>query len=235
MEEEEKRMDRLESIADVTKQPDISGFYRHLYEQTIDKPENFRDGQEETKTTEPEKSGSIDRDDPISSGASEDENEGKEPKIGDSSRQNAKKSRQRQYRQRAVKESESEDEQVESKEEQTSKSEGDIEREQEGSSKDNKEQKKLDTQKSEEPEKKRQKLESTKTDKNRDGSPKKDEISTKEPEKKEDKENIKEPEPPKKKEPVKKVSIWEKRTIGAVFDAALERYYARKAMRLSGS
>ncbi|XP_046670370.1 nuclear speckle splicing regulatory protein 1 [Homalodisca vitripennis] len=36
MDEEEKRMDRLEEIGDVSKQKDISGFYRHLYKTTVD-------------------------------------------------------------------------------------------------------------------------------------------------------------------------------------------------------
>lgn len=36
MEEEEAKMNRLEAIGDVTKQQDMSGFYRHLYEQTVD-------------------------------------------------------------------------------------------------------------------------------------------------------------------------------------------------------
>ncbi|KAJ1524237.1 hypothetical protein ONE63_010753 [Megalurothrips usitatus] len=34
-EEEEKRMERLEAIGDVTKQKDLTGFYRHLYRQTM--------------------------------------------------------------------------------------------------------------------------------------------------------------------------------------------------------
>uniref|UniRef100_V9IBQ9 Coiled-coil domain-containing protein 55 n=1 Tax=Apis cerana TaxID=7461 RepID=V9IBQ9_APICE len=39
MEEEENRMDKLEAIADVKKQQDMSGFYRHLYVQTIQSSE----------------------------------------------------------------------------------------------------------------------------------------------------------------------------------------------------
>ena len=36
----EKRQDFLESVGDVTKQPNVDGFYRHLYEQQINfKPE----------------------------------------------------------------------------------------------------------------------------------------------------------------------------------------------------
>ncbi|XP_037298635.1 nuclear speckle splicing regulatory protein 1 [Manduca sexta] len=39
-EEKEKREEYLESIGDVTKQKDLGGFYRHLYEQKLGKDEN---------------------------------------------------------------------------------------------------------------------------------------------------------------------------------------------------
>uniref|UniRef100_A0A1B6CM73 Nuclear speckle splicing regulatory protein 1 N-terminal domain-containing protein n=1 Tax=Clastoptera arizonana TaxID=38151 RepID=A0A1B6CM73_9HEMI len=40
MDEEERRMDYLEEIADVSKQKDLGGFYRHLYRSTVDKNED---------------------------------------------------------------------------------------------------------------------------------------------------------------------------------------------------
>ncbi len=35
-EEEEARQTRLEAVLDVTKQNDLSGFYRHIYRQVLD-------------------------------------------------------------------------------------------------------------------------------------------------------------------------------------------------------
>ncbi|XP_023945550.1 nuclear speckle splicing regulatory protein 1 [Bicyclus anynana] len=68
-EEKEKREEYLESIGDVTKQRDLGGFYRHLYEQklgsdnTLKSTQNTKhetSGQEtETKTTEPDKAEDV--------------------------------------------------------------------------------------------------------------------------------------------------------------------------------
>lgn len=54
-----------------------------------------------------------------------------------------------------------------------------------------------------------------------------------EKEKVEEKKKEKEPTPPPKEPPKPKINIWEKRTVGAVLDAALQRYYTRKAARES--
>lgn len=58
-EEEENQKDRLESILDVTKQRDLSGFYRHLYTQTFaEKTEGAREEEPpvsfKTDSTDPE-------------------------------------------------------------------------------------------------------------------------------------------------------------------------------------
>jgi hypothetical protein len=69
--------------------------------------------------------------------------------------------------------------------------------------------------------------ENSKKIKDEDGNEKR-KNSEKRDDDKENKENInKDPEVP-------KPSIWEKRTVGAVLDAALERYFARKAAKSAG-
>jgi len=61
-----------------------------------------------------------------------------------------------------------------------------------------------------------------------DESERKDDDKNRADEKEADKENISAtPEP-------QKCSIWEKRTVGAVFEAALARYFARKAAKSAG-
>lgn len=47
-EEKEKREEYLESIGDVTKQNDLNGFYRHLYEQKLGKSENSKKDEDVT-------------------------------------------------------------------------------------------------------------------------------------------------------------------------------------------
>lgn len=49
-EEEEKRFDYLESIGDVTKQRDLGGFYRHLYEQKMGPKTSIDTTKSETET-----------------------------------------------------------------------------------------------------------------------------------------------------------------------------------------
>lgn len=226
MEEEEAKMNRLEAIGDVTKQQDMSGFYRHLYEQTVDyKGEANEDGNDrkEESTEARERKTSTNDTNEESPTASKRANETEERQ-----RTIAKSKKPRQYRQRAVEAYESDSETETSKEE--------LKKDQTAVSPVDKEVDGAEVQGSGE---KKQKLDETPVNavenivntKNKDEDAKDVEIPqdniTPENEKIENKEK-----PVVKKE---KSSIWEKRTVGPVFEAALQRYYARKAKRLAAA
>lgn len=183
-EEQEKREAYLESIGDVTKQQDLSGFYRHLYSQKMG---------DEKKTEEPATSKSHDA--------------------------NKKKN----YRKRKSSDDEEENE-VESKKKSDHlpcnlDADSDFSIESSDSEDEKKEEKSNKTPN--EPDIKKEKEPSPETTKNGDDF-KKPEAQV------EIKEEIKEESPP---PPKPKIDIWKKRTVGEVFDQALQRYYERKAAR----
>uniref|UniRef100_T1GMN3 Nuclear speckle splicing regulatory protein 1 N-terminal domain-containing protein n=1 Tax=Megaselia scalaris TaxID=36166 RepID=T1GMN3_MEGSC len=175
-EEEEKREEYLESIGDVTKQRNLDGFYRHIFEQKTSEDS-------EKKTDEPKYV-------PIRSQKSD-----KKPEA-----------KVRSYRKHHS--SDDEKEAAKSESEEPAKSEDEE--------KENKKSEKEDPVKkdaipaSEEPKK-----------------AKKDEETFKVPQVLEKEEEEK----PKPKPKIDKSLIWKKRTVGEVFDAAVQRYYERKAAR----
>lgn len=236
LEEEQKEMDRLETIGDVTKQGDVSGFYRHLYEQTFDKAKT--DVKKEPVSKEPEikkepeedkiekSEENLDKDDSsVNDSSSEggDENKKEAVKILTRTR------KVKQFRQRVVEKSESEPEDDKEKEgngkeekEKDTHYKGEARLQDEKESAKEKREDENSRKRSLTPEVKEKDKENE--DKNKEelenGSSKK---------KKEDEEKSK------RKKAERRVSIWVKRTVGPVFDDALQRYYARKAMRVSGS
>lgn len=221
MEEEEAKMSRLEAIGDVTKQQDMSGFYRHLYEQTVDykgetnEDENSKTKEESTEQRERRTSTNSTNEESATNKRTN-ETEGKLTSI-------IKSKKSRQYRQRAIEtyesDSETETSKEKSKEDQIVVSPD----------------KEANGAEVETPGEKKQKLDKTYgntveniiDDKDKDASVKDAEI----PHDNITLENIKieNEEKPVKKED--RSSIWEKRTVGPVFEAALQRYYARKAKR----
>ncbi|XP_034945098.1 nuclear speckle splicing regulatory protein 1 [Chelonus insularis] len=244
LEEEEARMDRLEAIGDVTKQPDISGFYRQLYSQTVDNKQD-NDSEDANKQLEESETRSIDEDEDINSFDGSDSfpeknSESEAEKVNQSTikRKNRKKltlksQNMRQYRKRNFETSESESDPEEDK---NSKDDNDYKNDSYDSSKEPTDVNRLESLS------KKARL-STENDHDDDKqkniakdstefkvSENKTDIKTQANESKSSEEKIEEP-----KEEKPKVSIWEKRTVGLVFEAALQRYYARKAMRLSGS
>ncbi|XP_011313685.1 nuclear speckle splicing regulatory protein 1 [Fopius arisanus] len=237
IEEEEERMDRLEAIADVTKQPDMSGFHRHLFAQTFDPKSNesHEEGNsKKPKEASPLQSPNIDRDDDLSidsssEGSGSDDREDGKHRRGEKSNVNFKGKNKRQYRKRVMEESESE-----SEEDHGEKSEDEGARQ-------------IVTDISEKIEKneecqspiKKPRLSTKEEKEEKNGSVTSVEVNEtfKAPELKSgrsDKEKNSKDEAEKEK-PEEKPSIWEKRTVGPVFEAALQRYLARKALRLSGA
>ncbi|KAK2580980.1 hypothetical protein KPH14_006040 [Odynerus spinipes] len=235
MEEEEARMNRLESIGDVTKQQDMSGFYRHLYKQTVDNTEEVSEENKCNNTTSEAK-------DIINNECSSIKDEKDEEKQIESNKPivSAKVKKSRQYRQRII---------------ETYESDTELETEADSCNKNkitqNAEDKSIDISEVKEPDKKKQKCEiqdvqvetlssprpldeSADNIEHLEGKPQN--VDNKEVEDKEDKENKEnkenQAEVVKKKE---RSSIWLKRTVGPVFEAALQRYYTRKAARSAGT
>ncbi|XP_034833156.1 nuclear speckle splicing regulatory protein 1 [Maniola hyperantus] len=212
-EEKEKREEYLENIGDVTKQTDLGGFYRHLYEQKLgsDKaPKSIQDtkyknseSQEETKTAE-------DKQDKVST--------------------KFKESKQRNYRKRnfssdknlsegEIEDSENEinfsnlDDIKKFKKSKLTNIDADSDFSIDDSSDEEDRDAKEDaTSESIRPEK-------------TDGivTNETDPITTTEEETTSENKEL--------EEPKVKVDIWKKRTVGEVFDQALKRYYERKASR----
>ncbi|KOX76819.1 Nuclear speckle splicing regulatory protein 1 [Melipona quadrifasciata] len=214
MEEEENKIDRLEAIADVRKQQDISGFYRHLYEQTVQSSEKS-----ETKNN---------TDDYKTDLGNNSENVNKKIDVINKEQIKSKEiKKNRQYRQRKMEEDSDTDNEIhqkrknETKTVMSEKHEDESESEkvepnakrQKHQTEDIKHEKSL-TESKIENSKNVEKIENSKND----DETEKISISVKEKIEAEKRERSK---------------IWEKRTVGPLFEAALQRYYARKSMRLS--
>ncbi|KAK0179796.1 hypothetical protein PV327_005514 [Microctonus hyperodae] len=233
MEEEEERMDRLESIGDVTKQQDISGFYRQLFAQTVDAAKkNDDDNNEEIHSETLAQSSKMDEDDKSSSesatSSEADTASDHEDERKNVSRITLKAKKSRQYRQRVI---ETSDVESEPDDNQSNKdlsenlvdNDNTVNEECESPKK----KVKLSTEEKEE----------SPCSKDMNNEPDADEVfkvpecgSAKKENLNENVANVEKPKPPEKK-----ISIWEKRTVGPVFEAALQRYYNRKAMRMSGN
>ena len=215
MEEEENKMDRLEAIGDVRKQQDISGFYRHLYEQTIQSSEKS-----ETKNN---------TDDYKTDLGNNSENVNKEIDVTNKEQIKSKEiKKNRQYRQRKIEEDSDTDNEIHQKRKNETKTvvsekHKDVDSESEKIEPNAKRQKHLTEDTKHEKSLTDSKVENLKDVEKIENSKNSDEI---------EKTNIrvKEKIEAEKRERSK---IWEKRTVGPLFEAALQRYYARKSMRLS--
>ncbi|KZC10089.1 Nuclear speckle splicing regulatory protein 1 [Dufourea novaeangliae] len=224
LEEEESRMDRLEAIGDVKKQQDMSGFYRHLYEQTIKGPEEAQ-----TKNSTNEDKPNSDK---------EIQHVNKETGVATSNNEqitNKKSKKSRQYRRRVLEE----------------ESDTDAEAPQTAENKTKvlspEKHKDVEIENVEEPESKKLKEQAEDAEHNvinntvatKDSSDRKSKENGSENSKNDtDEEAIKSSVRAKAKieaEKRERSKIWEKRTIGPVFEAALQRYYARKSMRITAT
>ncbi|XP_077256199.1 uncharacterized protein LOC143894045 [Temnothorax americanus] len=228
MDEEEAKMNRLEAIGDVTKQRDMSGFYRHLYQQTVEyKGETNEDGddkakEESTERRERKTSTSSANEESVTADKRTNETE-ESPRIV------AKSKKLRQYRQRVVETYESDSET------ETSKEELKKDRTVAAPDKD----KKADEAEERGPEEKKQKLDKTHGNTIENVGDTKDRgASVKDTETPRDNVTPENEKVESKEKPVEKKdrsSIWEKRTVGPVFEAALQRYCERKAKRLAAA
>ncbi|XP_055627771.1 nuclear speckle splicing regulatory protein 1 [Toxorhynchites rutilus septentrionalis] len=231
-EELEKREEYLESIGDVTKQCDLDGFYRHIYSQKLGeikvskedvKDENSggdSDTKEREQTKEQTSRKEVPRNEALASSKSRqyrkrcsDDEENVEAEKNDSSKKvhlqsNLDADSDFSIDSNSSSSGENDDDSdksaISSKEQMKKSRISDKSLEQNADT--------IELKKSEE---EKEKLNTTDSNKNGELV---------------EKNNIKKEE--KKKEP--KIDIWKKRTVGAVFDSALQRYYERKAARIGG-
>ncbi|KAK1121828.1 hypothetical protein K0M31_010140 [Melipona bicolor] len=211
MEEEENKIDRLEAIADVRKQQDISGFYRHLYEQTVQSSEKS-----ETKNN---------TDDYKTDLGNNSENVNKKINVTNKEQIKSKEiKKNRQYRQRKIEEDSDTDNEIHQKRKNETKTV--VSEKHEDESESEKVEPNAKRQKHQTEDIKREKslteskIENSKNVENSKNDDETEKISI----------SVKEKIEAEKRERSK---IWEKRTVGPLFEAALQRYYARKSMRLS--
>lgn len=222
MEEEESRMDNLEAIADVKKQQDMSGFYRHLYKQTIKDPEESEkvDNTSENKTDLLNEAGTVN-------------NEGSTTTPNEEPITSKKAKTVRQYRQRIIEEESDTDTEIQEPVENTTNASLSETREDVEKDLVEPDNKKPETEDSESNATHNEvTTENALTTKNSESVPENGENN----EKSEDEINKLKVTAKAKIEAEKRErsKIWEKRTVGPTFEAALQRYYERKAMRLSG-
>ena len=234
-EEEEARKERIEAALDVTKQGNMDGFYRHLYRQTMGEEKEQVEAKkvEEKEETEEEKAARVKEEIKkikIDDVKVEDEDNKEEATT------NIKKiDRNKGFRKKEVVDSSSEDE--------SSSGETDSEAEEDNPGKDvpmsaeekfEKRKQELKEQR-EKREKRKRKIEedaSSSESEDESESKKAKEAKPSQPEE----ENDDEVEEIKSKEPeTPKINIWEKRTVGDLFEAAVQRYWERKAAREAGS
>lgn len=238
-EEAERREEYLEAIGDVTKQRDLGGFYRHLYEQKMGGPDAVPSTSADSTEKEPEKEAKKTTDDG-----------------------SGNKKKQRSYRRRNSSMDNEEDEKKLDAEgaadghEPPSKKvhlqsnidadsdfsiddsdsepdDGEKVKSEKASSKQTVEAAKAnaETTARDEPEKSANGAsQANGSDKEHDFAKPNAPNATTEPIKSEDKPSVPEDEPA-PAPPKPKIDIWKKRTVGDAFDAALQRYYERKQLR----
>lgn len=223
MEEEEARMNVLEAIGDVTKQQDMSGFYRHLYQQTTVEYKGEINEDEGNDTAEKDTTKQEER--PNLSNEQREEDTTVNATLEEPSKATVRAKKSRQYRKREAIETYESDSETVANEEELKKDEIDA-------LSVNKVADKSEVQESE-----KEKQELDKTDINTSESITKEKEEANKDAKMSvntDETALGDKEIENEKDPVEakdRSFILEKRTIGPIFEAALQRYYARKAQR----
>ncbi|KAG8222105.1 hypothetical protein J437_LFUL000869 [Ladona fulva] len=246
MDEEERLQDRIEELTDVAKQKDLSGFYRHLYQQKV------CDGEDSTHTVKIKEEKDEEKI-PLLENVSEDVEE--KPPLAEtyeeSSQRATSKPEERRYRKRKMSSSDESDGEKDvgdkrgkveegsdadsdssssesssgSSSESSSSSEGSGEDEPSGKSKvENGEGEKMEENEGPKPQINSDEKVNEVNYKMVNGDVGEQKTDSVKEGDEEVQENI--PEEP-------KPNIWEKKTVGLVFEEALQRYLARKAARMA--
>ena len=231
-EEEEARKERLEAALDVTKQGNMDGFYRHLYRQTMGEEKEQVEAKKMEEETEEEKAARVKEE--IKKIKIDDVKvEEEESKEGETT--NIKKiDRNKGFRKKEVVESSSEDES--SSGESGSEAEEDITGKDAPMSAEEKFEKRkqeLREQRERREKRKRKIEEDASSSESEDESDNKKTKAEKPSETEEA--DIEEVEEVKPEESKPRINIWEKRTVGDLFEAAVRKYWERKAAREAGS
>ena len=235
-EEEEARKERIEAALDVTKQGNMDGFYRHLYRQTMGEEKEQVEAKkkvEEKEETEEEKAARVKEE--IKKIKIDDVKVEDEDSKEDVTTNIKKIDRNKGFRKKEVVDSSSEDE--------SSSGETDSEAEEDNPGKDvpmsaeekfEKRKQELREQREKREKRKRKIEEDASSSESEDESDSKKAKEAKPSQPEED--NDDDVEEVKSKEPeTPKINIWEKRTVGDLFEAAVQRYWERKAAREAGS
>merc|ERR1711862_6357 len=230
-EEEEARMARIEAALDVTKQNNMDGFYRHLYRQTMGEEKGQVESkvkQEETEESEEAKAARVKEE---MKKIKIDEEKVKDAHLDETNFTIKKIEKKREFRKK---------EEVESSSDSGSSSGSEDESDNEGSKKDvnnETEATKVELMKQklkEQKEKRERRKRKIEEDASSSESEQEDtEIKKLKPEQTEEK-----PEDNPQvvvEESGPKIDIWKKRTVGEVFNKAVQRYWERKAAREAGS
>ena len=222
LEEQEKREEYLETIGDVTKQSDLGGFYRHIYQQKTKHEEKGDDEKEE-------KEGKVDtKAEEVKEAVEEREKESPE-KVEKQERPKASSQRERKYRKRV---SDDENEAVAESNEPKERThlqsnldaDSDFSIDSDSSSEDSEGEQEKDQPKGEPAEGEKE------TNGHAASAPtvpvEGAQESAKEEDTVEEEPAAKIPKPP-------PIDIWKKRTVGDVFEAARQRYFERRQMQES--
>ncbi|XP_049881612.1 nuclear speckle splicing regulatory protein 1 [Pectinophora gossypiella] len=236
-EEKEKREEYLESIGDVTKQRDLGGFYRHLYEQKLGSDKKADENKEDIKKSEElkESDGSLTPEKPETIEKRQDNSEKAAKHMDSQKKRNYRKRKSSSDNQKHLSEGEIDDSDEEIKrvnltdirEAKRSKpTEENIDADSDFS---------IDESSDEEDTSHRINIDKNLQNdtpvitnlpaKNEETKTKKERKSGQDSKLKEEKVEIEQ------KDLKPKIDIWKKRTVGEVFEQALKQYYERKAGR----
>lgn len=217
LEDEEKREEYLETIGDVKKQGNLDGFYRHLYDQKVNYEDQKINNEDENDTKE------VKDEDNKETNKRKHESGNDEDSIG-KTKTNVKG---RKYRKR---DQNSEDEDKEETE--------NIKKEHLPSNLDADSDFSIDSESEDEGGERAQSDKKTEVIVDVNNGTIKEEINndneTKNVTKEENQVKEMTEEIPEIVEKKAKIDIWKKRTVGEIFDAALQRYFERKSLRESG-
>ena len=227
-EEEEARKAQIEAALDVRKQNNMDGFYRHLYRQTMGEEKEQVEARKKEEETEEEKAARIKEE--IKKIKIEEENPKKEV-VANTTIKKIEKKKIFRKKETTVTSSDSDSETDSSGDE--NEKEGDPGKEIALTAEEKFDQRKKELQEQREKrEKRKRKIE-------QDASSSESEDDTQIKKTKDDDgtefATNKEPEVEEvKPEPKPKVDIWAKRTVGEVFESAVQKYWERRAAREAG-
>jgi coiled-coil domain-containing protein 55 len=237
-EEEEQRKERMEAVLDVTKQKDMSGFYRHIYRQTMGEEKGQKDVKEDEVVKEEKEEAEVKKEAP-----SDDDNEAKQAQKSTSIKKVEKTAKERSYRKRTDPHAEEDGENSSGSGSSSSSDDGedddketDAAAKMEVKSREEKEAERRRKMKEEKEKRERRKRriergEDSSSDEEEKENEGKDEKAKSIGSKDDGSEKTSEAAAGEPKAKKVKKDVWKKETVGSVLQDALERYFQRKSER----